>query len=59
MTEHSKETFRKVAEEMIARSRDSKSHDCDSPDSECFGCNSMRRGLEILAYIEDETVYVG
>jgi hypothetical protein len=59
MTESNKEALRKLAEKLIARSRDSRSHECDAPDSECFGCNSMRRGLEILAFIGDSNVYRG
>ena len=59
MTESNKEALRKLAEQMIAKSRDSKSHYCDSPDSECFGCDSMRKGLEILEFIGDNSVYRG
>jgi hypothetical protein len=57
MTEANKEALTKLAEKMIARSRDSKNHDCDAPDSECFGCDSMRTGLEILAFIGEADVY--
>ncbi|MBS1992691.1 MAG: hypothetical protein JSS83_19365 [Cyanobacteria bacterium SZAS LIN-3] len=57
MTEANKEALRKLAEKMIARSKDSRNHECDAPDSECFGCDSMRTGLEILAFIGDEDIY--
>jgi hypothetical protein len=57
MTEANKEALTRMAEKLIARSRDSRNHECDEPDSECWGCDSMRKGLEILAYIADPTVY--
>jgi len=57
MTNANREALRELAEKMIERARDRRSHDCKSPDSECFGCDSMRQGLEILAYIGDEAVY--
>jgi len=57
MTEANEEALAKLAEKMIARSRESRNHDCDAPDSECFGCDSMRTGLEILAFIGEADVY--
>ena len=57
MTTEKHEAFTKLAEQMIAESRLPGVHTCDEMDSECFGCDSMRAGLELLAFLGDPSVY--
>jgi hypothetical protein len=45
------------AEKYIEESRRSELHTCVAEDSECLGCDLMRRGLKMLYELGDPTVY--
>jgi hypothetical protein len=50
---------RERAEKYIAESRNDDMHTCDAPESECVGCDMMRKGLQMLRDLDDPTVHEG
>ncbi len=57
MTQNQNQTKTEMAERLIKNSRRNELHSCETPESECLGCDLMRAGLEILAEAGDKTVY--
>ena len=55
MNEQKKEQLRVAAESVIKYSRISHIEELD--EDKCPGCDNMRTGLEILASLEDPTVF--
>lgn len=51
--------IRERAEQYIAESRFEDLHTCDAPESECVGCDLMRKGLQMLRDLDDPTVHEG
>ncbi len=51
------EQKRQLAESYIAKSRRDEFHTCDSSESNCAGCEMMRKGLRMLKELGDQNIY--
>ncbi len=55
MNQENNKIIREAAELLIENSHNS--HEDGVEDAKCFGCRSMRVGLEILSLLGDPTVF--
>jgi len=51
------EQKRQLAESYIAKSRRDEFHTCESSESNCAGCEMMRKGLGMLKELGDQNIY--